>query len=92
MIRSFKHKGLAELFDSSSSRRIGNKFKARAIRRLDALDQAAAPEEMNIPGFDFHKLQGNPERYSIHVNGNFCITFGWDGENVIDVDFEDYHS
>lgn len=49
------------------------------------------PEELDIPGFDFHKLQGNPVRYSIHVNGNYCITFGWDGDNAIDVDFVDYH-
>ena len=41
---------------------------------------------------DFHKLENtNPERYSIHVNGNYCITFGWDGDNAINVDFEDYH-
>jgi len=23
--------------------------------------------------------------------GNWRITFGWDGENVTDVDMEDYH-
>ena len=92
MIKNIRHRGLKELFNKGSSRRIGQKFKERAIRRLDALDQAVTPKELYIPGFDFHKLENtNPERYSIHVNGNYCITFGWDGDNAIDVDFEDYH-
>jgi hypothetical protein len=37
---------------------------------------------MNVPGFDFHSLQGfNPKRYSVHVNGPWCITLEFeDGE------------
>ena len=27
----------------------------------------------------------------VHVTGNWRITFGWDGENVTDVDMENYH-
>ena len=92
MIKNIRHRGLKELFNTGSSRRIGQRYKERAIRKLDALNQAVTPQELNIPGFDFHKLENtNPERYSIHVNGNYCITFGWDGDNAIDVDFEDYH-
>ena len=30
-----------------------------------------------MPGFDFHKLRGAPVRYSVHVNGPWCLTFGW---------------
>ena len=92
MIKNIRHRGLKEFFNTGSSRRIGSSYKKRAIRRLDALNQAVKPEELNIPGFDFHKLENtNPVRYSIHVNGNYCITFGWDGDNAIDVYFEDYH-
>jgi len=92
VIKSFRHKGLGKLFNTGSSRRIGQRFKQRALRRLDALDKAEKPEELAIPGFDFHKLENtNPVRYSVHVNGNYCITFGWDEDNAIDVDFEDYH-
>jgi hypothetical protein len=37
----------------------------RALRRLDALDQATRPEDLNIPGFDFHALKGfDPTRYT----------------------------
>jgi proteic killer suppression protein len=64
----------------------------RTFRRLDALDQAGRPEDMNIPGFDFHALRGfDPIRYSVHVNGPWCITFSFDEGNATDVDFEQYH-
>ena len=46
---------------------------------------------MNIAGFRFHGLQGKPQRWSVRVSGNCRITFGWSGENALDVDFEDYH-
>ena len=47
---------------------------------------------MNLPGFDFHRLQGDqPTRYTVHVNGPWCITFGWLDGNAVDVDLENYH-
>jgi len=41
--------------------------------------------------FRFHGLQGKPPRWSVRVTGNYRITFGWSGENALDVDLEDYH-
>ena len=46
---------------------------------------------MNVPGFNFHALHGTPKRYTVPVNGPWCITFGWDGTDAIDVDPEQYH-
>ena len=75
MIRSFKSKALAELWEKGRTK-INAKMQARILRRLDRLDAAAIPEEMNIPGFDFHSLRGfRPIRYTVHVNGPWCITF-----------------
>ena len=54
-------------------------------------DAAKSPEALNVPGFDFHGLQGKPKRYSVHVNGPWCITFEWQGENAVKVDLENYH-
>ncbi len=54
-------------------------------------DLAMRPEDMNIAGFRFHGLQGKPKRWSVHVTGNYRITFGWLGENALEIDFEDYH-
>jgi proteic killer suppression protein len=47
---------------------------------------------MNLPGFDFHALRGpRPVRYTVHVNGPWCITFEFEGENAVHVDFVQYH-
>jgi len=91
MIRSFRHKGLAELFESGRSQRIGQNLQTRALRRLDALEQADVLTDLNVPGFDLHGLQGSPKRYSIHVNGPWCITFEWEDGTALKVDLEQYH-
>ena len=46
---------------------------------------------MNLPGFNFHKLRGKPTRYTVHVNGLWCVTFEWDSEDAVRVDLEQYH-
>jgi proteic killer suppression protein len=66
-------------------------LQPRAIRRLDRIDAARHLAEINLPGFNFHVLHGKPVRYTVHVNGPWTITFGWDGENAIEVDLEQYH-
>jgi proteic killer suppression protein len=39
-----------------------------------------------------HSLHGfNPTRYSVHVNGPWCITFEFDDGEACRVDFEQYH-
>ncbi len=91
MIKAFRHKGLKELFEARRSRRIRFNDQARCLRRLDALDAAERPEDMDIPGFRFHILHGNPVRYSVWVTGNYRVTFEWDGQDATRVDYEDYH-
>ena len=91
MIRSFKHKGLAKLFEQGHSRRVGQEFQGRGLRRSESLDQAESLAELNVPGFNFHGLEGAPKRYSIHVNGPWCITFEWEEGDALRVDLEQYH-
>jgi plasmid maintenance system killer protein len=48
---------------------------------------------MNVPGFDFHPLRGfKPPRYSVHINGPWCITFEFEDVDACRVDFQQYHS
>ena len=91
MIRSFRHKGLKELFEKGSSARVQKALQDRCLRRLDALDRAVKPQDMNVPGFDFHALHGSPRRYTVHVNGPWCITFEFEEGDALRVDFEQYH-
>lgn len=67
-------------------------MRDRILRRLDRLDAAQSVAEMNVPGFDFHRLHGfDPPRYSVHVNGPWCITFAFEAGYAEQVDYEQYH-
>ena len=92
MIRTFKSKALAELWTSGTTRRIDARLHGRLLRRLDRLNVVAIPQEMNLPGFDFHALKGHkPPRYTVHVNGPWYITFAYANGDAEDVVFEQYH-
>ncbi|MDE2911327.1 MAG: type II toxin-antitoxin system RelE/ParE family toxin [Paracoccaceae bacterium] len=68
------------------------RFHQRFLRRLDALNAATAPEDMNLPGFDFQALRGHCRaRYTVHVNGPWCINFGFRDGDAYALDFEQYH-
>ncbi|MGA3026734.1 MAG: hypothetical protein ABSF98_18385 [Bryobacteraceae bacterium] len=45
---------------------------------------------MNITGLQFHGLRGAPRRWSVRVSGNCRITFGWSGEEALDVEVVAY--
>lgn len=90
VIRSFKHKGLELLYESGKGHKVNPNLRQKILRRLDFLNKSRTPEEMNMPGFAFHGLQGKPKRYAVSVSGNWRITFGWD-DGAIDVHLEDYH-
>lgn len=91
MIRTFRHKGLREIFECGRSRRVDPALQARVLRLLDVLNAAATPADMHLPGFHFHRLRGRPVRYSVRVTGNWRLTFAWDESDAIQVDLEDYH-
>ncbi|WP_035966437.1 type II toxin-antitoxin system RelE/ParE family toxin [Bradyrhizobium sp. YR681] len=91
MIESFRNKALGDLWSKGKTTKIDSKMHARILRRLDQLDTASLPEDMNMLGFDFHRLHGKPVRYTVHVNGPWCITFEFENSDAYRVDFEQYH-
>ena len=92
MIITFNHKGLEGFFTKGSYKAIPAQYSVRIERILDRLDAIVVPEDMNLPGYKFHELKGRRKGvYSVSVSGNWRITFRFDGDNVIEVDLEDYH-
>ena len=92
MIKSFMSKGLEELWNVDTTAKIDKKLHKRLLARLGLLESARMPEEMNVPGYNFHTLHGcRPTRYSVHINGPWCITFEFDDGDAYRVDFEQYH-
>ena len=92
MIKTFRSKALADLWSKGRNARIDARLHKRILTRLDRLNVATTPEQMNLPGFDFHALKGDvPTRYTVHVNGPWCITFEFAAGDAFRVDFEQYH-
>jgi proteic killer suppression protein len=91
VIRSWRHKGLQELFETGRSRRVRQDQVERIVRRLDALNAATSVKAVDIPGFGLHALKGKPTRWAIAVNGPWRITFEWQENGACEVDLEQYH-
>lgn len=92
MIRTIRNKGLRRLVEKGDASKLSVPNLSRVERILAALDEARRPEDMNLPGYRFHGLKGEAKgRYAVDASGNWRITFGWDGEDAVDVDLEDYH-
>src|SRR6266511_4617553 len=78
----------SDLWETGDPKGLSVENTNRVRLMLLALDKAARPEEMNLPGYRFHALRGKPRRWSLTVTGNWRLTFGWEGENAIDVNLE----
>lgn len=91
MIRSFRHKGLRDLFADNDPRRVRPDLRERCRSRLTALHAPRRLQDLNVPGFALHALWGKPRRHAIKVNGPWRITFEWLEGDVWRVDLEQYH-
>lgn len=89
--KSFRSKPLRVFFETGDGSKLPVPNIARVRRQLNALDAATAPEQMAVPGWRFHPLRGKPKRYAVDASGNYRMTFGFKGEDAIEVDLEDYH-
>jgi len=92
MIKGFKHKGLAKFFSSGSKSGIQSKHASRLRLILGRLNVSTCPKDMDLPGLKLHELTGNRKGiWSVKVDGNWRVTFKFEGDNVDTVDYEDYH-
>lgn len=92
MIRSFRHKGLRRYFQSGSLAGIQPHHAGRLRMLLAALDTSSEVGDMDVPGFRLHPLRGADRgRWSVWVNGNWRMTFEFEGGDAHVVDYEDYH-
>lgn len=92
MIRSFRHAGLEEFFKTGSKRGIQPAHATKLADQLFALNTASGPEGMSLPSWRLHPLHGKlAGHWSVRVNGNWRMTFLFDGEDAVLVDYQDYH-
>ena len=92
MIRGFRHRGLRRLYENDDRRGVNAELVEKTARVLARLDVATRPEQLNLPGFRLHRLEGDLAGYwSVTVEGEWRIIFSFDVENTTDVDLVEYH-
>jgi len=92
VIKSYRHKGLKKFAETGSKAGIQPSHAARLRRLLTALDVASVPADMNAPGDNLHALKGElANHWSVSISGNWRLTFAFESEDVILVDYQDYH-
>ena len=89
MIKTFRHKGLQSFFETDSIAGIQPHHALKLKRQLARLDLSKCPNDMNVPGWKLHQLSTG--HWSIWVNGNWRMTFDFDGEDAVLIDDHDYH-
>jgi RelE-like toxin of type II toxin-antitoxin system HigB len=70
--------------------RVGELVIPGVIR--SAVDAATCAANMNAPGYALHPLKGDLEgHWTVRVSGNWRLTFAFEGEDAILIDYQDYH-
>jgi proteic killer suppression protein len=93
IIRSIRHRGLKRFVESNDPRGI----RADQVNRLrNVLAALIAAENMDgvrgPPGWRIHQLTGDRQgTWSISLTGNWRITFDIDGNEIKNLNLEDYH-
>ena len=91
-LKSFAHKGLENFFLKGSKAGIQPHHAEKLARQLAHLNRASSAADMNVPGWKLHALTGTlAGHFSIWVNGNYRMTFRFDGTDANLVDYQDYH-
>jgi len=92
MIRSFRHKGPQRFFEKGSKSGIQAVHERRLRLMVSRLDDAVGPKDMDAPGWKLRALKGDLKgHWAIWVDGNWRVTFTFEGPDVILVDYQDYH-
>jgi proteic killer suppression protein len=92
MIKSFRHSGIEKFFATGSKAGIQPSHAAKLSVQLFQLNRAKSANDMDAPGWGLHSLRGDLKgHWTVKVNGNWRLTFTFEAENVILVDYQDYH-
>jgi len=92
MIKSFRHKGLKEYWETGNTKGIPAQLAKKIDSRLAVIDDAKEIEDINYPGFDLHELKGDRKgTWAVKVSGNWRITFKFIEGDAYEVNLEDYH-
>ena len=94
MIKSFKSKETAKVFNREYSLKLPSVIQRTALRKLWMIDAAQTINDLRIPPANhLEQLKGNrEEQHSIRINDQWRICFKWHQGDAYDVEIIDYHN
>jgi proteic killer suppression protein len=89
----FAHKGLRRLYEDNISKGVNADAVDKLRKMFTFLDAMHDPEELRVlPAWKAHMLTGDRKgTWSLHVTRNWRMTFRIADDEVVDLNFEDYH-
>ncbi|MEY2565014.1 MAG: hypothetical protein QOH88_3207 [Verrucomicrobiota bacterium] len=93
LIRSFAHKGLLRLYGKGETKGIPANCADKLRKMLLLLENIGAEAELrSLAIWKAHQLSGNRKgTWSLHVTGNWRLTFDIENGEVCNLNLEDYH-
>jgi toxin HigB-1 len=93
VIRRFDDPETERVWDGLRSRKLPPDIQQTARRKLRQLANSDHLDDPRVPrGNRLEQLKGfTPLRYSVRINDQWRITFGWSNGGADDVRIEDYH-
>jgi len=93
MIQSFRCRETSKIFNRQFSRKFPKDIQQRAFMKLNAIDAAVQLEDLGLPPSNrLEALKGERKgQWSIRLNDQWRICFGWRGGNAEQVEIVDYH-
>jgi proteic killer suppression protein len=93
VLRSFADKDTERVWRRERSSRLDSSVQRAALRKLLILDAAETLDDVNVPpGNRLEKLRGDRVgQYSIRVNQQWRICFGWTPAGPENIEIVDYH-
>jgi len=92
VIQSIRHKGLSRFYRDDDARGVIQDHKEKLRDILARLDAAGTIQDMGVPGFRLHALQGELRGFwAVAVRSNWRVVFRLADGDVWDVDYLDYH-
>jgi toxin HigB-1 len=92
VIKSFRHAGIAKFFATGSKAGIQPAHANRLRLQLAQLNVATVPGDMDLPGWRLDPLKAELKgHWAVSVNGNWRLTFAFEGDDAILTDYQDYH-
>jgi proteic killer suppression protein len=92
VIQNFKDKEAQKIFERQRSRKLPSEIQQVALRKLRMLNRAETLQDLRVPPANrLERLVGDRVgQYSIRINDQWRICFGWKDGDATDVEIIDY--